>query len=460
VIFCGNNVLFGIFPPDNPGGEKVSKNKYFWILGISIPIILIILCLSFVVLYQFSLRQDTIPAQTLDSSSIATQVAQTVEAEITRQAAEATPTASGTPEPTATETPTATLIPVIIPTNTAIPPTMIIPTFTPVPLVCDRAQFVGDVSVQDNTLFAPGTTFVKTWRLKNVGSCTWTTGYKLVFISGNAMDADQGVALPQSVGPNQTVDISVKMKAPNKSGTYRGDWMLSNPSGARFGIGPKGDQTLWVQIRVVNLGNPNLVYDFAVNYCQAEWTSGVGKLPCPGTSSATEGFVVLLDTPKLENRQEDELTLWTHPNNNNRGWINGMYPEFTIQTNQHFTAWVGCLADSKGCNVYFRLDFKNLMNGNIRNLGSWQEIYDGEVTKIDLDLSQHAGKQVRFILSVVVNGGDPARANGFWFVPGIVQAPSPTATQVPPTQTPTSTVIPTETPTPSEVPTETPTILN
>lgn len=439
----------------------MSNKKVIWMLGISIPIILIIGCLGFIILYQSSLRQEAIPAQTLDSALIATLVAQTIEAELTEQAVETTPTATSTHQPTVTETPTETLTPeIIIPTNTSVPPTMIIPTFTPVPLVCNRAQFVRDVSVQDNTPFAPGTTYVKTWRLKNVGSCTWTTGYNLVFISGNAMDANQSVPLPQSVGPNQTADVSVKMKAPNKPGTYRGDWLLSNPSADRFGIGPKGDQTLWVQIRVMNLGNPNLVYDFAANYCQAEWTSGVGSLPCPGTSSATEGFVVLLDTPKLENRQEDELTLWTHPNNNSRGWLSGMYPELTIQPNQHFIAWVGCLADSKGCNVNFRLDFKNLINSNIRNLGSWQEVYDGDVTKIDLDLSEHAGKRVRFILTVVVNGGDPARANGFWLVPGLVQAPSPTDTQVPPTETPTLTEMPTESPMPTEALNETAPIVN
>ena len=127
-----------------------------------------------------------------------------------------------------------------------------------------------------------------------------------------------------------------------------------------------------------------------------------------------------------------------------------MYPEFIIQPDHHFTTWVGCLADSKGCNVNFRLDFLNLETGKIRNLGSWREIYDGQVTKIDLDLSDHAGKRVRFILTVEVKGGNPALANAFWFVPGIItQVPAPA-----PTETPTPTTTPTETPT--EEPTTSP----
>jgi hypothetical protein len=330
---------------------------------------------------------------------------------------------------------------------------MIVPTFTPKPIVCDSAQFVRDVSVGDNSPFAPGATFVKTWRLKNIGSCIWNQNYDLVFVSGDAMGAKLVIPLPKSVEPGQTIDISATMKAPNKAGIYRSDWMLSNASGTRFGIGSKGNQSFWVQIRVMNLENPNLAYDFAANYCKAEWSSGAGRLPCPGNSGASEGFVILLDSPKLENRQEDEWALYTHPNNHNRGWISGIYPEFTIKSNHHFITWVGCLADSKGCNVNFRLDFKNLKTGSTKNLGSWHQIYDGEVTKIDLDLAEHAGKNVRFILTVEINGGNPALANAFWFVPGIVQGSVPTATMTvaPATETPTEQ--PTDTPTPTETPT-------
>ena len=44
----------------------------------------------------------------------------------------------------------------------------------------DRAQFVTDVTVPDGTKYDPGATFTKTWRLRNVGTCTWTTAYTMV----------------------------------------------------------------------------------------------------------------------------------------------------------------------------------------------------------------------------------------------------------------------------------------
>jgi hypothetical protein len=72
-----------------------------------------------------------------------------------------------------TSTPPPTLTPIIPSLTPVVPTSTPPPTLTPVP--CDRAAFVADVTVPDGTNFAPGTTFVKTWRLKNNGSCTWTT---------------------------------------------------------------------------------------------------------------------------------------------------------------------------------------------------------------------------------------------------------------------------------------------
>jgi hypothetical protein len=115
--------------------------------------------------------------------------------------------------------------------------------------VCDRARFVQDVSVPDNTLYAPGTAFTKTWRLRNSGTCTWTTAYRAVFDSGDAMSAPAGVNLPQTVPPGETVDVSVAMIAPSENRGYTGYWMLENAAGNRFGIGD-GNKAYWVKVVV------------------------------------------------------------------------------------------------------------------------------------------------------------------------------------------------------------------
>src|SRR4030042_4480106 len=117
---------------------------------------------------------------------IYTSAAQTLIAQQT-QAAEGTPI--GIASPTSGAIAASPTLPMVIvptatplaPTNTPLPTnTPVPPTATPIPIPCDRAQFVSDVSVPDNTEIGAGTTFVKTWKMRNNGSCTWTSGYALV----------------------------------------------------------------------------------------------------------------------------------------------------------------------------------------------------------------------------------------------------------------------------------------
>jgi photosystem II stability/assembly factor-like uncharacterized protein len=121
---------------------------------------------------------------------------------------------------------------------------------SPVPAACDRAQFVADVTIPDGTTFAPGTGFAKTWRLKNVGTCTWTTSYAMVFDTGVKMGGPDSVSMPQSVAPGQTVDIAVNLTAPSTAGSYRAYWKFQNANAVRFGVGTDGTKSWWVDIRV------------------------------------------------------------------------------------------------------------------------------------------------------------------------------------------------------------------
>ncbi|MGD0707725.1 MAG: NBR1-Ig-like domain-containing protein [Anaerolineaceae bacterium] len=152
-------------------------------------------------------------------------------------------TATNTPNPTSTPLPTATLYP----TYTSIP------TYTPVP--CNQAGFVSDVTIPDNTTLTPGAAFTKTWRIRNNGSCTWTTSYKVIFDNGDAMGGPASFALPASVAPGQTIDISVNLTAPTTPNTtskpnYKGNWKLQDQNGVSFGLGA-GKSDFYVQI-VVN----------------------------------------------------------------------------------------------------------------------------------------------------------------------------------------------------------------
>lgn len=141
---------------------------------------------------------------------------------------------------TAALAPTSTFTPIPSPLPTLPPPTLPPPTATP---NCDNAQFIADVTIPDGTVLDPGETFTKTWRIKNIGTCSWTSSYAVVFFSGNQMGGPSVQALSGNVNPGQTVDISVSLTAPSAPGDYTGYWKLRNASGVTFA-------QFYVQIKV------------------------------------------------------------------------------------------------------------------------------------------------------------------------------------------------------------------
>jgi len=142
----------------------------------------------------------------------------------------------------AAHTPTLTPSPTITPTITPIPVTpteTLTPTPARTPRPCDIAAFIDDVTIPDGTEMEPGELFTKTWRLRNNGSCNWTTSYRLVFVSGDQMDGpDLQEFTTDWIYPGFDVDVSVDLVAPSEPGTYIGYWKLQNESGVPFGLAP------------------------------------------------------------------------------------------------------------------------------------------------------------------------------------------------------------------------------
>ncbi len=383
------------------------------------------------------------PAATLDA--LYTAAAQTLDAMSTQGVVTLTaPTGTlfvSTPSPT------------LFSTFTSVPP------LQPVTL-CDAAAFVSDVTYPDGANVALGGTFTKTWRIKNVGTCTWSTAYSIVFVSGEKFGAPNAVSMPGSVAPGQTIDISVNLTAPNNNGRYRGDWKLRNASGALFGVGQAASSNFYVDVNIT--GYTVLAYDFIANYCDANWENDSNGLPCPGVEGDSEGFVQVLNSPRIENGNTQPKALLTYPQKSNNGWITGRYPGFDIQSGDRFQTLISCMHEANDCDATFRLSYQ-IGNGAVRNLGQWREVYEGQSYAINIDLSSLSGQRVKFILTVLTNGNSHEDF-ALWLSPRITRQSSqpPTATLAPsftptlssatvtstPTATATSTATATATPTP------------
>ena len=138
--------------------------------------------------------------------------------------------------------PTQTIGP-LLPTNTTVPSA---PT-----AACDLAQFVADVSIPDGTPFNASTSFTKTWRLKNIGTCAWSTSYSLIYDSGDKMGGPASQTLTGSTPPGSTLEVSVNLQSPASDGTYRGYWGLVSASGTRIPVvGGSNQKSFYVEIKV------------------------------------------------------------------------------------------------------------------------------------------------------------------------------------------------------------------
>jgi len=179
---------------------------------------------------------------TPDIAAVRTSAASTVISQFTLTAAAFTPTPSlPTETPSPEPTSTVTVAPVAQVTNAA----------GTVVVLCDKYSWdvaTVDVNIPDNTVMSPGQDFIKTWKIKNIGSCTWDAGYKLVFSYGNKELKGDPQPLSAAIGPGQEVDVSVQFKAPDLPGTYTSYWTLQNTKGVAFQ--GNDNKVLYVQIVV------------------------------------------------------------------------------------------------------------------------------------------------------------------------------------------------------------------
>ncbi len=111
------------------------------------------------------------------------------------------------------------------------------------------ATFIKDVTVMDGSTMEPGQVFTKTWRIQNVGTCTWNADYDFIFASGDRLGGV--LAQPLTIGhvpPGETIDVSVQLRAPEETGSYRGYWRFQDSKGGDFGLTNGG--SVWVDIKV------------------------------------------------------------------------------------------------------------------------------------------------------------------------------------------------------------------
>ncbi|HLA42892.1 MAG TPA: NBR1-Ig-like domain-containing protein, partial [Aggregatilineales bacterium] len=98
----------------------------------------------------------------------------------------------------------------------------------------NSAQFISDITIPDGTVVQAGVSFTKTWRMRNTGTCTWDSAYRMVQITNDGIVANAtGLPIPNTL-PGATVDLSLILTVP--AGTAPGTevmdrFQLQTPNG-------------------------------------------------------------------------------------------------------------------------------------------------------------------------------------------------------------------------------------
>ena len=173
-------------------------------------------------------------------------------------------------------------------TFTSVPPTVVVqPSATPGCVM--SAAFVADVTIPDGSDIAPGSQFVKTWRIKNSGTCGWGTGVTAVFVEGNQLGGPSIVSIAPT-GAGGTRDVSITLKAPASPGDYKGKWQVRASSGAVL-------TGLTVSIVIAATPTPAVT---------ASPTAKVKPTPIPTFAASIDSFVGLWLT--VEDKFGDNVT--------------------------------------------------------------------------------------------------------------------------------------------------------
>jgi hypothetical protein len=97
----------------------------------------------------------------------------------------------------------------------------------------DKAQ-VADQLPKDGSTMPKNASFDMHLFIKNTGTTTWTTAYKLVFYAGDQMGSPVDFNMPNEVKPGETVKLLFTMTAPDSTGAKQTIWAMQNADGVNF----------------------------------------------------------------------------------------------------------------------------------------------------------------------------------------------------------------------------------
>ena len=114
---------------------------------------------------------------------------------------------------------------------------------TPTDVGCYNSALVSE-TIPSGSRLNPGERFVKTWNIKNTGTCDWNREFKITYVGGYDFQGADTTRIRQGVTAESTIEVSMSIDAPNDPDNYSSYWQIATDEGVLFG------QVFGIEIKV------------------------------------------------------------------------------------------------------------------------------------------------------------------------------------------------------------------
>lgn len=337
------------------------------------------------------------------------------------------------------------------------------------------------MTLPDFTEVNAGEQLIKTWEIKNIGGCTWTPAYQLVYNNGARVSAASITPFTKNILPGETVQISIPVIIPETTGRIQTYWYLISDTNQIVGTDTDGKPYLWFKAEVepassqtfnltatpqpfvtleALIPNPSgVILDLYSNACGAVWLSNNNPIPCPEFETNPFGVVQLVKDEPFENGEfTSDALLFALPASQSEVIVTGTYPQFVVQNGDKLTFRTGCLLNTPQCSALVFFYYIN-ESGTREILWGVSEGQDGITSNVEIDLSFLQGQTISIQIEVsslgesfddsILISSPIILQSAVLFTPTAEPTFTPTATFTP---APTFTPLPTDTPIPTLTP--------
>jgi hypothetical protein len=99
---------------------------------------------------------------------------------------------------------------------------------------CYNSALVSE-TIPSGSRMHPGERFVKTWQIKNTGTCDWSRYFKITYVGGYDFQGADTTSIREKVTAGSTVEVSMSIDAPNNLDSYSSSWQIATDQGVLFG---------------------------------------------------------------------------------------------------------------------------------------------------------------------------------------------------------------------------------